>query len=414
MKKRKQLLTSLAVLIILGISMLILNGRSREEPSEAASETPREIYTLTDMAEDELNSLSVENNLGSFTLISGENGFTLEDEELPLNQAAAAGLAYSLRSLKSNEKLEESISAAVASDYGLDSPSALLTLKKRDGGSSIIKLGDPTPSGSGFYCMKEGDPALYILAAYLAQGLTAPSSILLDRSVPQINFQELQRLTITGSRNIDIVPYFPFEALSSSLSTLLMIKPYARPVAVNSQKFGETLELLAQNFQILDFAEDGEETGLEGDNCTGGELYLQDSSGKELTILFGENTEDGSEVYCRISGREGVVTLPAEAATLMSLTPFDLSDRFVRLIGIDSISAFSISTPSEKWEGTVRYLDEEKKEGEYSFQGSSVEADPFKKLYQEILYLLFEGETEEGDSPAGENTILPQLYGFGW
>ncbi len=416
MKKRNQLILSLTVLILLGTGFLVINGKTEEEHESSEPAASRDSFVLSDLAEDELAKLKVENSFGSYTLISGAEegeGFTLEDEDRPLNQNAAAGLAYSLRSLKSTEKLEDSFHTAA--DYGLDRPSAILSLTTRDGGSSIIKLGSLTPSGSGYYCTREGDPALYLLSSYSAGGLTAPVTVLFDRSLPEVNLQELQRLTIrtrrTG-RTIEIVPYFPYEALSSSLSTLLMVKPYARPVGVNSQKFGENLERLAKNLRILDFAENGEETGLGSKVPTGGVLYLQDKGGRELTMHFGETTADGAEVYCRVQGREGIVILPAEAASLLSLTPFEMADHFVRLISIDSISSFSIATPSESWEGTLRYLDEEKKKGEYSFQGRAVEEEAFKKLYQELLYLLFEGEIGEEFAPSGEVQLTLSYTGI--
>ena len=415
MKKRKQLLIALTALIILAAGVLILKGKENEnaaQSEQSSSPQPRKSFTLTDVADDELASLSVENSFGSYTLISGisgDGGFFLENDDRALDPNAATALGYSMCTMKSSERLEESFDNP--SDYGLDSPSATLTLNKRDGGIISLKLGNPTPSGSGFYCILDGDPALYILPAYLSRGLMAPMSVLLDRSLPEINLQELQRLTIKGERTIDIVPYFPHEALSSSLTALLMVKPYARPVAVNSQTYGESLELFAQNFQILDFAGDGADTGLENGDAAGGELYMQDKGGKELTLSFGKTTTDGSAIYCRISGRDEIVILPVGAASLMKLSPFDLSDRFVRLVGIEVVSAFSLTTSSESWEGTIHYLDEEKTEGEYSFQGRPIEEDPFKKLYQEILYLLFEGEVGKEYSPGGEPRLTLSYTG---
>ncbi len=386
MKKKKQLLIALGALTLLGAGYLLISRGEDEAPALSDPAEAREVFTLTDFAEEEVESMGVENSLGGFTLVRTEEGYLLKDEPaVRLNRQSAASMAYVLCNLKSFEKIEESIESP--GDYGLaDGGSARLTLNLNEGSPAVVTVGNSTPTGNGFYAMKEGDPAVYLLPSYAVSGLFNSADLLRDRTLPGVDFQNLTRLTIGGERIIDIVPYFPYEALSSTLSTHVMIKPFRRPVAVSAQKYSDSLEALAGSYSIVSFVPEGTDTGLDQAR----DLYLQDSAGRELTISFGGKTENGQEVYCRISGLDELVTLPAAAASIMDVRPVDMADRFVRLVGIDQVSELKISYLGEEWTGTINWLDEET--GEFTYQGEPVDDKAFKKMYQEVLYLLFEGE----------------------
>lgn len=186
-----------------------------------------------------------------------------------------------------------------------------------------------------------------------------------------------------------------------------MVKPYKRPIAVNTQTYSESLEAFVQNYNIIDFIEEGsKDTGLQNPKAT---LYMKDGEGSELNISFGNKTEDGSAVYSRIAGVEGVVTLSADAAKITDLKAFEMTDRFVRLISIDIIKEVRIEYGDELWLAGIKWIDDDT--GEFTFQGKPVEEDPFKKMYQEILYLLFEGEIPSPFSPEGKADFIITYIG---
>ena len=397
MRKKKQLLIALGVLLILGAAFALLSGKGGDEaPSEAVESAPREIFTLTDLAEDELKAIRIENSLDSYTLLRGEGGYTLrENPSIRMNPQSVSSLAFVICNLKSYEKIEEA--AGSTDEYGLSpEPAARVTLSLTDGSEILICIGSSAPSGSGYYTMREGDSAVYLLSSYTASGMLNSLDLLRDRTLPGVDFQNPARVTIGGEREIDIVPYFPYEALSSSLSTLLMVKPYRRPVAVSTQKFSEAMEALATNYRIVSFPAEGTETGIDG----GREFYFKDAGERELTIRFGNKTEDGGEIYCRISGLDEDITMPAAAASILDVKPVEMADRFVRLVGIDQVSEMQVTYGDETWTGGIEWLDEEK--GEFTFQGESADEKAFKKMYQEVLYLLFEGEIPGSFTPEGE------------
>jgi len=398
-KKNRQLLITLALLLLLGSGYLILGMKGKEEASlEQQPPAPRESYTLTETGESDLESLTVRNSFGENTFIDRDGLIAVQGQpDIILNQQAALSLVYSLGNIKSYERIEESV--AEPGQYGLDEPSASAVLKKKDGSSTVIHLGISNPSKSGYYAFKEGDSAVYLLNSYLGSTFLNSLDLLRDRTLPTVNLQNLKRLTIRRERTIDIVPYFPYEVFSSTLSPFLMVKPYRRPVAVNTQTYSESLEALSGGYSIGRFitGSEAESAGISGNSP---EIYLLDGEGNEVTITTG-NTSDQGEVYCRVSSIEGIVTLPSDALKILHQTPLDFADKFVRLIGIDNIKEVRVEAPGESWTGTVHWLDSERDRGEFTFQGAAVEEDPFKKMYQEILYLLYEGEIPGDFKPSG-------------
>ena len=391
---------ALAALVLLGGgygAVHLLSGQ--DEPDQTDKPAPSESYILSEVSEDELKSITIENSMGSYTLVLGKGGIEVAGRpELALDQQAAAGLTFTLMNLRSFDLIEKNCSDL--EKYGLTAPKGILTLETSDGSKTIVKIGNMTPSKSGYYSLRDGDSSVYLLASYHGTSFLNSLDLLRDRSLPPVNLQDLQRLTITAKRTIDIVPYFPYEVLSSTLSPMVMVKPYRMPVAVNTQSYSKALEALAQNYRIVSFIPD--DTKIDAGLFKGAvQLYMADSAGNEVSISVGARSEEGN-YYCRVSGINGIVTLPAEALSLISVTPLEMSDRFMRLIGIDTVKEVRVETPGETWVGGIQFLDDEDETGVFTFQGESVEEDPFKKMYQEILYLLFEGEIPGEFTPAGE------------
>ncbi|QEN08857.1 DUF4340 domain-containing protein [Oceanispirochaeta crateris] len=407
MKKKKQLLFAIAALVLIGGSYTAVHLLSKPKaPNQEAPATPQESYVLSDVSEDELKSITIENESGSYTLVLGQEGIVVENSpEIILDQQAAAGLTYTLMRLQSFEIIENDSSAL--GNYGLESPKGTVILEETDGSKTIVNLGNTTPSKNGYYALKQGENTVYLLSSYHGTFFLNPLDLLRDRTLPPVNFQDLTQLTITAEKTIEIVPYYTYEAFSSTLSPLIMVKPYNRPVAVNTQTYSEALESLSQNYEIVRFiSEDSEiDTGLNQDSPR---VYMMDSTGNEVTIRVGNKSEKGDH-YCQVSSINGIVTLSSEALSLIDIPPLEMSDRFVRLIGIDNVKELRVETPDASWVGKIEMMEDET--GLYTFQGESIEEDSFKKLYQEILYLLFEGEVPEGFTPSGRSQFTVTYIG---
>jgi hypothetical protein len=308
-------------------------------------------------------------------------------------------------SLTSYEKIDDN--SEELEKYGLDNPRAVMTIQSSDGTEQTLSIGDSTTSGEGIYALKAGDEAAYLLSAYKGDYFLKTLDSLRDRELPDLDFQNLQRITLQGERLIDIVPYFPYAPLASNLSPLLMIKPFKRPQPINTQRFAEAMEQLTPNLKILSFVpeDSGLQTGLNQSHYS---LYCQDNQEKELKVIFGNETDDGQGRYARIEGIVGDVILPAEVTQILSIPALDLSDRFVELVSIDLIRELRVTTPTDTWTASISEQTEDTQE--YRFQGELIEEDPFKKMYQKLLYLFFEGEIPQGSPVSVDKSLFSIEY----
>jgi hypothetical protein len=332
---------------------------------------------------------------GRFSLENRDGGWVvLGQENLKLEPRAVSALLMSVIRIISFEQI--SPDSTGAEEFGLTAECSKVLLKKNDGTEITILLGSLNPSGTGHYVQKAGDPAIYLLASYISGQLLMDLNTMRDRSLPAVNPEELTYISIKGERTVEIVPYFQFDPFGSNMYPFLMTSPYKRPVGIDSEAISRGMESLLTNLMIRDFVSAETPlltTGLDGSALR---LSLGDKSGGELNLLIGKKTGDGG-YYCKIPGNPEIFTLAGENLSLAFLKPFELADHFVRLINIDLVDGLSIRTPGESWEASIKRIDEET--AEYFFQGKQIDEDPFKKMYQEVLYLLSEGEIPEDFSP---------------
>lgn len=411
MKKKKQLFIILATALILiggyGIVKFSKNKKIDSEESTASDIEAPESWKLVDLDEADLISVTLDNEAGRFTLIRNENDWFVQNREnLKLDPQAKAGFVMSLLRVVSFDRISPDGKDAAA--YGLDENCSRAILGLADGSDLSLSFGSSNPSGSGHYVQREGDPAVYLISSYISQAFLADLNMLRDRSLPGINPQEFAYMKITGDREIEIVPHFQFETFDSGLSHFLMISPYQRPVPVNSEKFSKEMENLFKGLFIQSFQEDDTAVTVTGLNERARTLTIKDKSGAELEILIGKDDGQGG-YYCKLPGDPGIFTINKDSLKLVDMKPFELADHFIRLIGIDLIDRLRVSSGDRTWEGSIKRLDDET--DEFYFQGKLIEEDPFKGMYQEVLYLLSEGEIPQGFKEEGDPEITIEYTG---
>jgi len=411
LKKKKQLFVILAVALILsgayGLVNLSKNKNLKSEESIESSYEVPESWKLTELDEADLNSVTLDNEAGRFTLVRKADDWLVQNREnLKLDPQAKAEFIMSFLRVISFDQISPNSSNAVA--YGLDENSNKAILGLTDGSEIILSIGSTNPSGSGHYVQNEGDPAIYLLSSYISQALLANVNMLRDRSLPSINPQELAYMKISGNREIEIVPHFQFETFESGLSHFLMTSPYKRPVPVNSETFSKEMENLFKGLFIQSFPGDDTDSSVTGLNESAKILTMKDTSGAELNLLVGKDDGQGG-LYCKLPEDPGIFTISKDSLKLVNMRPFDLADHFIRLIGIDLIDRLTVRRGSKTWEGSIKRLDKETEE--YYFQGKKIEEDPFKEMYQKVLYLLSEGETPEGTQVSANAEITIEYTG---
>lgn len=167
LNQRKSLFIIGGVIALLGIAIVVLVlARPPEEELSTVSQEPVTV-DLTNHKIGELSSLTVENEEGGYTIKPTEPGvesyYVEELKDLPFNHDTVKYVvqgAFDPVITKEVGKVEN------LGEFGLDEPSATITLRFEDGSSVVCLLGDPAPSDEDtrYFCL-QGAGYVYIASS---------------------------------------------------------------------------------------------------------------------------------------------------------------------------------------------------------------------------------------------------------
>ncbi|MDR0567742.1 MAG: DUF4340 domain-containing protein [Spirochaetaceae bacterium] len=311
----------------------------------------------------------------------------------PLNQTEVSGLFRSLAGLQAERIIEEN--PPDLSRYGLDPPSGRVILQTGAGETAEFLGGAMTPSRTGYYVMRAGDPKVYLVSVYLGSGIFADTFRIREKAVSRsFTLPDVQRFLLeSDSVRIDIRAKPEDAPLLAPFSTHIMTSPYkaVRGVA------GEAFEDLLKGFQYLtvqafadpspaDLAQYGLDKPLRA--------YIE-TNDQKIDLLLGKR-ENGLQ-YAQRQGQTEVFTLN-EIQPLIGLSPFSLTDKFALIVNIDRVDSVTVSGIRGTLTGEIR---RQNGETAYFFNGRAAEEKSFKNWYQKVIGVLADAELPEGPQPAG-------------
>ena len=161
---RLALLALAALILAIAWWALLRDGGEEREPSAGRER----LYAVE---QDDIVSVAVRAAGGEAAFRRGADGAWAFDEEppLPVNPDRWGGVTL----LLSGPEVERVLSGASgASDFGLDAPSAVVSVGLADGSVVTARLGDRTPDGRNFYAQAAGQGAVALVNAPWGEALT--------------------------------------------------------------------------------------------------------------------------------------------------------------------------------------------------------------------------------------------------
>lgn len=431
MKKRtKQLIIAAGLLAVLAAAFFIQSGieKKKAEEEAAALEAKKAAREAENDYEFERFITFESEEIAKIEMISSEERAVLERDgeewiltypDYDVIQKSVTSAGNSVYGVGSSTVVEEKV--ADWSLYGIDDDSDRAVITNRDGESLTIYIGDKTPTGSGNYIRRNDEDKVYMAYSYSADNLKPNVDSWRNRELPQVNPQAVTYVKIEGEQTIELVPSYDTGDFARNMSTLMMVQPYEEVCPVSADKVGKYLEaMMSQPLTKISFVDDAAPKDLGFDNPT--RLTLRDQENNSLTLIIGDPVSNETfvnkqeiegqfgmagytqetplgkvEYYARQEGYDEIFTVSGAWASLVEATPFELRDGFVRLVNIDDVEAWSFTYKGETWGGRI----EREGEGDdvketYFFNGFEAPEDDFKDIYQDILYIIYEGEIEEG------------------
>ncbi|PKL77406.1 MAG: hypothetical protein CVV27_05575 [Candidatus Melainabacteria bacterium HGW-Melainabacteria-1] len=158
----KPMHTALMVLVLalLGGYVYLYESKPQDPATAEASTKPKQNILVIDKAK--LKQIEVDQNAPAASTVLTRVGDKWTVDGKPADQARLDSLLTQIETWQAADTLEESFNKAQATDFGLEPPDLILRIKAEGVSDTTIKIGAKTPTSSGYYLIKDGDPKLYL------------------------------------------------------------------------------------------------------------------------------------------------------------------------------------------------------------------------------------------------------------
>src|SRR3954466_12368922 len=159
--KPKGLLIAVVLLAVLGG---VVWWSNRQEAAKASKPADTSTKTLP-IPEAEFQEIRIKKVTGESEALSKESGKwrLTEPKPLPADQDAVSSVVTNLSSLNADKIIDEK--AGDLKPYGLTDPTLVVTVKRKDGKTDEVLIGDDTPTGSGSYAKLPNDPRVFTISS---------------------------------------------------------------------------------------------------------------------------------------------------------------------------------------------------------------------------------------------------------
>ncbi len=411
--KKKTIIISLAVLIVLIIFLVVLRLTENKDPDDTTSDvsSASSSYSLIEKNEMLFQSAKITNQTDTFTI----EAVYEEDENGTAYYSIPELAKYSQRSSRLSSIVGHCCSIygmkkaasnpGDLSEYGLDNPSATVTVSFADGDTKTISVGDAVYNNSAYYAMVEGDACVYTITTTIAEYFQRSSLYYLETTVtPSFESDDtpnIRKLTVTRT----------------DLSYPLVIEPFVNPNATEETKKLHSAFKLTSPVEIeLNSDYDSKLIynlfGLEGDEVAG--VLVSDLSpfgldnpfctielkydSSVLTLLVGNETAEGSgKYYIMVDGEDIVYTVSASSLTALSCNAEDLITKFPVLPYINSLSQIDLTVNEKSYQYDLTVSQDENGEDVLKVlcNGKKIDSSEFSVFYQLLLDIDITGINSE-------------------
>ncbi len=191
------LLVAVVLLAALAGGLYYSNKQKAAEAAKPPADQSPKILSLTDS---DISKIVLKKKGADETDLQKAAGKWAITAPMPFaaDQDASNQLASSAASVSSDRVVEDKASSVSA--YGLDTPALEVDITGKGGKVSKLKIGDATPTNSGFYAMLEGDPRVFTVPSYVKTGLDKAVNDLRDKRLLTFDEAKLSRVELIAKK----------------------------------------------------------------------------------------------------------------------------------------------------------------------------------------------------------------------
>lgn len=415
MNKQAKTLISLGVVLVLLITAWATSGLwLNNDPEETTTTTRPPVDPVFEADMESIARIEIRNESDEYALLpehvasDGETSIVWSIEgmaEYPFSSRSLEDLAKAAAEVTANEEI--AIDETNLAQFGLDDPSATITVVLESGDTHVVKFGSSLPSGSFDYAMLDDTGRVCSVAGRTTEKVKQAKLDLLDGDiVVDLKIADLTGFAFTRARD-DLriaadCELMGEEGSGNEFLNFSITEPITRdgsPENLN-KLVQETLAIKVDKFVEIDPA-DLSKYGLDKP-----QYVFELQAGSETLQLSIGSDADSSSLYMISDNMPAVFTVKKSSFTTIDMRPIDMLDRFVSLIAIWDVSKIEGDIFGEQFVAEIEMAkdqnatDEEvvfKLDGRDAKVFSEKKRSLFSTFYQRIIGILIAGLDTEAD-----------------
>ena len=346
-----RLLIAAVVMAGLGGVVWWSNKQEAAKVGQPAKDAPPKILSLK---ESDVQQIEIKPRDGAATRVKKTPGGLWEltaPSQLAADSSSVQSMLISAANLTSDRAVGENVTDLAS--YGLDPAATTVTFTLADGKTSILRIGENTPTGSSVYALVEGDKRLFTMMSSNKDSLAKSAGDLREKHMLTFEQEKLSRVELMPAGRA------PMEFGRAGQNEWQILKP--RP-------------LRADGFQVEDILSRSRQVMLDPaiDEKAAGSAFAAAQLVATLRLTGSDGTKTleirkaKDEVYARSSTMPGVYRVNKDAAEGLNKTLDDFRAKKIfdfgftdpnRIEAKDNGKTMAVEKSGDKWNSAGKTMD---------------------------------------------------------
>ncbi len=383
----RNIIISVAVIVLLvGAYIWVIN--MPENTVYTPAETNNPAVSVYEMDATGIDKIYIKNPFGEYTIVKSNEGYTFagyENIEFSMETLANSIVMFA------NPKAEKEIDSPDISQYGLENPSAVMTISSGET-ENTLHIGNKMVGGEGYFVMHKESGRVYIIpsgriAVFMRTVNDYRPGVVATADIKSINKLDIKR---NGTPVVNIRKLNEDEKSKFSMFTSCVMT-YPQYASVQSGALDELVENM-EMITVSKYVEDNPKNlaiyGLETPEYV---LEIETGNGS-YTVSYGNKTETGG-VYAMVEGKNFVFEQSTEIySSLETVQVLRLMERYAHIVDMYAVSEITVSGGNSTHTFTLTGDEQNKK---VTVDGKAANLEKFKTAYQSIIGIEVSGFAED-------------------
>jgi hypothetical protein len=343
--KPKGLLIAVVLLAVLGGAVWWSNKQEAAKAGKGTDANTTKILTIPEDQFQEIRIRKLTNEVIHLTRDTGKWRMT-EPKPLPGDQDAVSSVVTNLASLNADKVIEEK--ADDLKPYGLGDPTLAITIKRKDGKTDEVLIGDDTPTGSGSYAKLPNDPRVFTISSFVKSSLDKRPDDLRDKRLLTFDQDKLTRVELQAKGST-------VEFGKDAQNEWQIVKP--RPLRADSSAVNGLVDKLKDAKMDLTATEDAAKGFAAGTRVA--VATVTDASGTQTIEV---RKDKDKNYFAKSSAVEGMYKIAADAGDAMDKGLDDFRNKKLFDFGFSDpgkvdVKGASYTKSGDKWMSGSKTMD---------------------------------------------------------